>query len=203
MTTKELLIVEDDLKTKEDSEILELSITNPELFSVIVERYEKLFLDKAIKILRSKDEANDVVQDTFVKIYIHANKFTPQEGASFKSWAYKILLNTCFSFCKKKKREREFMTKLDDETMALFGSPDSAFEKQVILDRFLTVVSKIPAALARVLRMAVVQGKSNEDIAEVEGITVGAVRTRLHRARKEFDKARNTFELKTNNNYEQ
>lgn len=203
MTTKELLIIEDDLKDKDDSEVLELSIATPEIFSVIVERYEKLFLDKATKILRSKEEAHDVVQDTFVKIYIHADKFTPQEGATFKSWAYKILLNTCFSFCKKKKREREFMSKLDDETMALFGAPDGAFEKQVILDRFLTVVSKIPVALARVLRMAVVQGKSNEDIANEEGITVGAVRTRLHRARKEFETARNKFELKTNNNYEQ
>lgn len=203
MTTKELLIVEDDLSQKNDSEVLTLSIQNPELFSVIVSRYERVFLDKITKILRSKEEAYDVVQDTFVKIYIHADKFEPQEGATFKSWAYKILLNTCFSFCKKKKREREFVSNLDEETMSMFGSPDKAFEKMVVLDRFFTVVSKIPVALARVLSMAVVQGKSNEDIAKAEGITVGAVRTRLHRARKEFGKARETFELKTNHNYEQ
>ena len=80
----------------DDVEILQESISQPTAFALIVDRYQSAFLKKAGYILRNDDEAEDAVQDTFVKIYANANKFVEREGASFSSWAYKILLNTCY-----------------------------------------------------------------------------------------------------------
>jgi len=183
------LRVGDEIKEKNDHEILMLSVSHPDVFSVIVDRYQRAFIDKVTGILRNREEAYDVVQDTFVKIYVNAHRFKVQEGASFRSWAYKILLNTCFSFCKKRKREREFMSRADDDVIMFIGTLDKEFERRINLDRFLSIVSKVPAAMARILQMAAIDGKSNKDIADAEHISLGAVRTRLHRARKEFKKA--------------
>jgi RNA polymerase sigma factor (sigma-70 family) len=174
---------------KSDDEILSLSIERPDLFSIIVDRYQAAFLRKIGTILRTKEEAEDIVQDTFVKIYIHAAKFKLQEGASFKSWAYKILLNTCFTYCKKMNRQKEFMKFADNETMDLMNAGNTDFEKKLDTDYFLSVASKIPNALSYMLKLVAIEGKNYEDLAEAEGISLNAVRTRLHRAKKEFKKA--------------
>jgi RNA polymerase sigma-70 factor (ECF subfamily) len=111
----------------DDVKILQESINRPAAFALIVDRYQSAFLKKAGYILRNEDEAEDAVQDTFVKIYANANRFAAQEGASFSSWAYKILLNTCYSRYKKLKREGEFVTKMDQDLIALTPSKDEAY----------------------------------------------------------------------------
>ena len=68
-----------------DEKILTLARKQPELFEVLVDRYQDAFIRKALRITGKKEDAEDVVQETFVKIFIHADKFKVQEGASFKS----------------------------------------------------------------------------------------------------------------------
>lgn len=172
---------------KSDHEVLTLSLTEPSVFEILVERYEQAFLNKITAIIKNREEAQDIVQDTFVKIYIHGAKFKLQEGASFKSWAYRILLNTCFSYCKKKKREKEFVAAVEPEVLQSFGFVEDA-ERKLNLDHFLFVVSKLPNSTAGLLKKVMFEGKNHEDIALEEGMTVGATRTRLHRAREEFKK---------------
>lgn len=178
----------EELNKSSDNELLALSVTNPEVFEVLVDRYQEPFLNKITAMLRNREQVEDIVQDTFVKIYLNASKFEEQEGASFKSWGYKILINTCFTFCKKKKREREIFEMADQETLDLMRVSDSSQEDKLVMDEFLRAVSKIPNALGRVLKTAVISGKSHEAIAAEEGISLSAARTRLHRAKKEFKK---------------
>src|SRR4051812_3634121 len=97
----------DEIKAWKDEDVLYRSVEYPGAFGVLVDRYQKEFLRKVQRIVRNKDDAEDVVQDAFVKIYKNAHTFEVQEGAQFSSWAYKILLNTCFTFCKKRKREQQ------------------------------------------------------------------------------------------------
>ena len=179
--------VENEIEKKDDHEVLARSLTQPKVFEILVSRYEQAFLNKVTAIVRNKEEAQDIVQDTFVKIYIHGAKFKLQEGASFKSWAYRILLNTCFSYCKKWKREREFVAAVEPEVLQSFGALDDT-EQKLNLDHFLFVASKLPNATAKLLKKVALEGKGHEDIALEEGTTVGATRTRLHRAREEFKK---------------
>jgi len=88
-----------------DEEVLKLSVKKPSAFEVIVDRYQAAFLRKLTPMFRGfEDDASDIVQEAFVKIYINAGRFKPQPGATFKSWAYKVLLNTAFTFLKKKRR---------------------------------------------------------------------------------------------------
>lgn len=181
----------DEVEVRSDEEILALSADSPDLFEIIVDRYEAAFLRKAESILRKKEDSEDVVQEAFVKIYLNARRFKVQEGASFKSWGYKILINTTLTKAKKLGKERN-RTAIDDDPEFIEHLPDTSFstteEKKLDTDEFLSIASRIPVMFARLLKSSVVEGKSSEQIAKEEGVTVGAIRTRLHRAKKEFQK---------------
>ena len=179
----------DEYTQKEDEEILFESLRNPSLFEIIVDRYEQAFIRKAVSILRDKDAAQDVVQDTFVKIYIHAKKFRQDEGASFSSWAYKILLNNCFSVFKKIKRKRELFTAFDDELEAVIADEVTMITgSHFDTDYLISLFKRLPEALARVVYLYVAEGKSYKAIAEDEATSEGAIKVRMHRAKHELRK---------------
>ena len=112
--------MEQEIEEKSDEEVLELSIEQPNLFAVLIDRYQEAFLRKAGSVIRNKEDAEDIVQETFTKIYLYAAKFQVQEGASFKSWGYKILMNTSFTHYKKRKRHLGATADLDPEFYEAF-----------------------------------------------------------------------------------
>lgn len=180
----------DALREKSDEEILALSLRMPDCFEIIIDRYREAFLRKARAILGEGEASADVVQDTFVKIYVHARKFTPREGASFKSWAYKILVNSCFTVYKKRKREREFTVEMDPELAELVPSKAEALDLEHRLDTdfLVSFISRLPDLLGRSVRLHFLEGKPQKEIAAIEGTSVGAIRARIHRAKKELKK---------------
>jgi RNA polymerase sigma-70 factor (ECF subfamily) len=176
-----------DLHTKSDSELLALSRTQPAVFEVLVSRYQQEFTRKAYRIVRDTDEAQDIVQEVFIRIYKYGHKFKHQEGATFKSWAYTILTNTCYTYCKKKKRRSDFIKRADDDMLESFSAGTGEFENKLDLNQIMTAIGRIPAMLGRMLTLSLA-GKTQEEIAALEGVPVGTVRTRLHRAKKEVRK---------------
>jgi len=179
------------LAGKTDEEILAISVRNPETFSILIDRYQEAFVRKAGQIVRNDpDAARDIVQDVFVKIYLNAGKFQVQEGASFKSWGYKILVNTCFTKYKKIKADKAYLADLDPEIQELVPSKADIdlHEQKLDTDYVLSLISKLPVILYRVLKLYSIEGKSQKDIAKIEGISLGAVRARVHRAKKELKK---------------
>ncbi len=170
---------------RSDSEVLEASLLHPAHFEVLVRRYQKEFRRKAMRILRNADEAEDVVQDTFVRMYRYARRFKHQEGATFKSWAYTILTNTCFTYCKKNKRRGDFISRADDDMLEMYSVGMGEFESMLDLNQVTVAIGRIPALLGRMVTLSLA-GKSQEEIAALECVPVGTVRTRLHRAKKEI-----------------
>ena len=166
-----------------DQELLFMSITDPSVFASIVDRYQGPFIKKAITILGNEEDAQDVVQEAFVKIYLNADKFERRAGATLSSWAYKILLNTCFSHYKKHKREKG-NAHFDE---SIFAGVEEA-EEESQLERFLAVLSKIPESTSRLLHLLIVEGKSYEEVGKLEGVTDSALRVRVHRAKQAFKK---------------
>ncbi len=180
-----------------DEELLALSVPHPSLFVHLVRKYEAPFLRKAIGIVRDQHEAQDIVQETFTKIYLNAGKFKKQEGASFSSWGYRILINTALTHYAKRKRAGEATVQLDEEIWALI--PDKnlrQFERGELSDLVASVLTRMPEALARVLTGFLLEGKSQEELAAEAGLSVGAIKTRVHRAKKEFRKVYETLDIK-------
>ncbi|HBM45879.1 MAG: ECF subfamily RNA polymerase sigma-24 subunit [Parcubacteria group bacterium GW2011_GWF2_38_76] len=189
-----MLLSDEDIitnyKEHKDEEVLAISVANPNVFGVLIERYEEAFLRKARSIIGHTDDVNDIVQETFTKIYLNADKFRPMPGASFKSWAYRILLNVTFTWYGKLKKGREAVMRLDPELDEVI--PDkkasSEFERETTKDYVISVLVRMPDSFAKVLRSYFIEGKSHKEIAKEERVSVEAIKTRMCRAKKEFKK---------------
>lgn len=172
-----------------DEQVLAASIQHPSLFALLVRKYEEAFLRKAMSIVHEREEAEDIVQEAFTKIYLNAPKFKTVEGASFSSWGYRILINTALTHYAKRKRDGGRIVELDEEIWALI--PDKnlrQFEKKEFADEVSSVLSRMPASFAKALTSFFIDGKTQEEIAKEEGVSVGAIKTRVHRAKIEFKK---------------
>lgn len=178
----------DSVKELPDEAILARVQTEPWLFTAILERYQIAFLRKAKTIIFNEQDAEEVVQDAFTKIYINAHKFEVRSGAKFSSWAYTILINTALTRYQKCVKEGKRTLILDPEYMELFGEmkEHSGFNQDK--DAIERVLAKLPGHFARVLRLHYLEHWSHKDIAEDMGETVGAVKARIHRAKAEFRK---------------
>ncbi len=170
-----------------DEEILARSLAHPNLFSLLVRKYEEPFLRKAMSIVREREEAEDIVQEAFTKIYLNAKKFKTVEGATFSSWGYRILINTALTHYMRRKRRGEHTAQLDEEIWSII--PDKnlrQFEKAELQDLVASVMVRMSPLFARALSGFFLEGKSQEELAQTEGVSVGAIKTRVHRAKQEF-----------------
>jgi RNA polymerase sigma factor (sigma-70 family) len=175
-----------DLK---DEEILRLSLDEPALFQVLVERYQQPLFRAAYKVVRAKEESEDIVQEAFVKIYKNADKFQKYEGIEFKSWAYKVTINTAITHYRKLKRG-EFLS----EDPGIYQIPDGehfdtrfslAVDSKAVVA---AVLKKMPDHLRSVLYRYYLEDKSYDTIAKEEKISIPTLKMRLFRAKKLFRK---------------
>lgn len=183
-------------KDLSDEELLRLSIKHPSVFEGILSRYQDVFLRKAYAVVRNKEGAEDIVQEAFTKIYLNAGRFQSVPGASFKSWAFKILFNTSFTHYQKRKKERANTADIEPEFYDVLPDLSSRdIEKRELRDYLVSVFSRMPQHFSRVLTLHFLEGKTQEEIAKEEGTTVGAVKTRVHRAKQEFKKINTSLSL--------
>lgn len=182
-----------DKETSSDEEVLAASVSNPSAFAILVDRHQSSFIRAAMKVVRQNENAQDVAQETFIKIYRNAGKFRKMEGAEFKSWAYKILLNTAFNHYKKMKKEYARNEQLNpvyhEYVLAQNYGDTEKSDLERKLDRkglVAKVLVKLPRHLGGVLKKFYLEDKSQARIAEEEGVSITAVKMRLFRAKKEF-----------------
>lgn len=170
-----------------DEDILARATSDPECFALIITRYEAAFTRKVRVLLWNEEDVVDVVQEAFTKIYLAAHKYHSMEGARFQSWAYTILMNTAYTKYQKRKKERGVFTQmLPEEYEAL---ADTVHESSFHLewnDYVVSVLAKMPEQLSRVLELHFLRDVPQQTIAENEGVSVGAIKTRVHRAKAQF-----------------
>jgi RNA polymerase sigma-70 factor (ECF subfamily) len=180
------LTTTDSAKDLSDEEILLRSSAQPWLFGVLLDRYQSAFMRKAMRIVRNERDSEEVVQDAFTKIYQYAHTFTAMEGASFSSWAYKILVNTACTRYQKLVKEGQRFTDIDPEFEEYIGerTNHSGFEEQ--RDAVERILARLPEHFVLVLRMHYLERYSHEAIALSTGENVGTIKARIHRAKQAF-----------------
>lgn len=184
-----------DLTQLADEEVLARSIRSPSLFKLIIDRYQASFLRTSNRILKSEEDAEEAVQDAFVKIYKNAPKFRNVEGGTFKSWAFKILINTSINRYHVLKRESRILVEIEDNDKNVFNAPGLAefnhqdlFWEASVKAEIFKVLYEMPENLREALHKYYFEERSIKEIAEMESKTASAIKTRLFRARKYFKK---------------
>ena len=153
----------------------------------------------ALRMTRNPADAEDVVQETFLKAYRAYDTF--QEGTNLKAWLYRILTNTYINRYRKKQRRPDEVDLGEVEDLYLYkriGSTEtdsaSRSAEVEVLDLLVEEdVRKAIDALPEHFRMPVlladVEGFSYKEIAEMLDVPIGTVMSRLHRGRKSLQKA--------------
>ena len=155
-------------------------------FAVLVDRYKDMVFTLSLKMLKGREEAEEVSQDIFLKIYKSLNKFNGE--SKFSTWIYKVAFNTCLDRLKKNKRLQPFAG-LDEftepEALSLMNVLDSIEDKerkQMIRD----CMHLLPGEDSFLLTLYYFEEQSLEEIAKIIGITPNNVKTRLYRSRKKL-----------------
>ena len=186
---KEQVVGKQPLELAKDEAILSASLRNPNLFGVLVDRYQEAFLRAAQRVVRTREDAEDIVQEAFSKIYKNAKKFKKQEGIEFKSWAYKVLLNTSFSHYQRLKKKQgvsmEFFETYRYEIIDEKDNLKATVETKDIIQR---VLLELPEDLKKIVEMHYIKDMSYETISKQEGISIAAIKMRLFRGRKMMQK---------------
>ncbi|MFC1691981.1 RNA polymerase sigma factor [Candidatus Latescibacterota bacterium] len=146
-------------------------------FSAIVLRYQGRLVRTAQSILGDKDEAMDISQEAFVKAYFSLKKF--RSDSSLYTWLYRIVYNLCLSSLRKKKiitfisfHERSETT----DFPSLNPDPGVEFERKEIKSAVNNALQKLPPKQRMVFVMKQFDGLKHVEIAQIMGITEGAVK---------------------------
>ena len=179
-----------ELDTLMDAEILTRSQKEPNLFAILVRRYEEALLRRARTILKSPEDAEEAVQDAFTKMYLYADTYHAQAGASFSSWAYTILNRVAYTKYRAKGIERGKRAELLPEHYESLPDAKAEFlEDLSVRNEVIAALAKLPETASKMLRLQFIEGKSQEEIAQAEHLSIPAVKTRIHRAKKLFKQA--------------
>lgn len=146
-------------------------------FEVIVERYQRVFVTVATRMLGDYDEACDAAQNAFVNAYRRLGTFDPQRR--FFSWIYRILVNECLN----DRRDRHPHEALSPE-LAAVGSPADLLEASERRRRVQTAILALPFDYRQVIVLRHFSGLSYDEIADVVGVPAKTVKSRLHTARE-------------------
>jgi RNA polymerase sigma-70 factor, ECF subfamily len=160
-------------------------------YSELVNKYTQKVHNLAFRISRNEEDTEEIVQDVFVTVYNKIDKF---EGkAAFSSWLYRITANTAFMKLRKRKQHltvslEEFNKSNNDynpisaplSNSLELGVPSSLHEVRESIEKALFF---LPHEYRSIFVLRDVDGLSNQDVSSILGITVPAVKSRLHRSR--------------------
>ncbi len=153
-------------------------------YAGLVNRYQNYVFTLTLRMVKNREDAEEVAQDVFIKAYKYLADF---RGASkFSTWLYTIVNNTCISFLRKKKLE---IHSLDNEKVfEVADSMDSGFRANLVEQKSRQSMVHNAIGLlgpddAEIITLFYKSEQSLEEIAQILGLEVNTAKVRLHRAR--------------------
>ena len=153
-------------------------------FAILVDRYKNMIFTLALKMLKSREEAEEVSQDTFIKAYKNLSKF--KGDSKFSTWLYKIGYRTCLDSLKKNKEKYNTDT-IDEVTINKIKSTEGILEGIERKERAKVInvcMLSLPEDERSILWMFYFEELSLKEIIEVTDYSEANVKVKLHRARK-------------------
>ena len=155
-------------------------------FAVLVDRYKDLVYTLAMRMVKNKEEAEEVAQDTFIKAYKSLAKFKGE--SKFSTWIYKVAYNTCLDRLKKIKRQYNTVA-IDEYTEHQVKSIDNALDKieeQEKQQAIKACLELLPGEDSFLLTLYYFEELSLDEISKVTGLKPNNVKVKLFRSRKKL-----------------
>ncbi|CUU37287.1 MAG: sigma-70 family RNA polymerase sigma factor [Armatimonadetes bacterium] len=159
-------------------------------FDMLVRRYEQKVYQYAYRLTRNPDDAADVVAETFLRMYNALKRF--RGDAQLSTWLYRIVSNVFFDFRKREQRHEhlplEIQSEDDDEPMER-PIPDESIDLEAhVLEQerkrvLMEAIQKLPDYQRMVLILFHIEERPYEEIAQITGLPLGTIKSRLNRAR--------------------
>lgn len=164
-------------------------------FRTIVERYQNKVFSIIFGILRNHNDAEDISQQVFAKIYFSIGNFDFR--SSLLTWIYKITVNECYDYLRKKKvRKLVYESDFSEEESSRLNNVQSATESAGPVDRRLAdrdlvmkLLSKVSEEDRNLMLLKEVEGHSVEELASMTGMNENTIKVKLFRARQKLVKA--------------
>lgn len=168
-----------------------------EAYRILVEKYQQRVFSLVFSIVKSKEDAEDIVQEAFVKAYLSLKNF--RQDSSFYTWIYRVAYNMTIDFKRKVGRRSEFLaigdrdigdisSDTDLEVMGRIPDPHHNMERQEIAGAIDKAMTKLSDDHRAVIMMREVDGLSYGEIAEAINVSKGTVMSRIHYAKKYLQK---------------
>jgi len=184
----------EDCQNLNDEELVKKSLRDIEYFACLFERYEKELICYILRISSfSEEEADDVLQEVFLKIWKNLNKF--DNSLKFSSWVYRITHNTTVSEWKKSKSYgKDQQIKIDDELFKNLPSKidlTREFQEEDNNKEIRKILNALPEKYSEVLVLKFLEEKDYNEISDILKKPLGTIATLIHRAKKAFHEEAN------------
>lgn len=167
---------------------------NNDAFQALVRRYEDRVFNLCLRMVSDEVESADLTQEVFLKVYRSIGNY--QHDYAFYTWVYRIAVNACIDFLRKRKRhgntvslcvggsrgEREPGREMDIPDAS--GIPDALLEQAQLRDIMMDAISQLSDKLRTIILLKEVEGFTYEEISAVLECSRGTVKSRLFRARE-------------------
>lgn len=159
---------------------------NTNAFSVLVNQYKDLVFTLSYKMLKNKEEAEEVSQDTFVKAFNSLNKFKGE--SKFSTWIYKITYNTCLDRLKKSKKEASilYIEDFSEHQVKAIENVLDTIDENERNQKIQECLLLLPSEEAFLLTLYYFDNQSIEEIAKIIDCNSNNVKIKLFRSRKKL-----------------
>lgn len=166
--------------------IREAKAGNPYAFEKLVQLQQTYVFSLAIRLLYDKEEAKDIVQECFVRVWRHLHKYDP--AVRFTTWLYRITVNLCLDRLRARGRQPlMFSTSGNDERVRRIPeqhSLEQAHTNQELVEIIMGLTAYLPEKQKLVFTLRDLQDLSVDEVAEITGFSRESVKTNLHYARR-------------------
>lgn len=178
-----------DYKSTEESRIIDKILDgNLNLYKNLVERYSPMVFHIVRKFVNDEDEVKELAQQIFIKTYEKLSSF--RRDSKFSSWLYQLSKNHCRDYAKNIRRENIGLSELNFESVNSYKdenfTPHLQMEKKEWKDRLAKAMDALSAEYSGPFLMKYRDGMSYQTISEQTGVSVSALKVRVHRARKQL-----------------
>jgi RNA polymerase sigma-70 factor (ECF subfamily) len=187
--------VEGQLTDLADSELVARFLDGNGLaFPELVSRYQSRLLNFIYRTIGDRDRAEDLVQETFIRVYRHLHRF--DQTKKFSTWIYTIASNLAKNELRNRSRNPLVLFQTIKKNWEAdhrplqwedpHYRPDDLFRKRHLRDMVEKAVEQLPEHHRAVFVLREMEGKTYEEISEITGVNLGTVKSRLNRARNNF-----------------